>query len=192
MIQLSVIVASCRPQWLANCLNQFKMQSYGDLKVELIVVVEGDVKDFEAICHHHGVVPIVKGVQGRAGAFAKDIGIEKSTGKYVCFWDDDNVYYPHALATLYATASGSDLGIACTSHMHLWFKSIPRQREFRYGDIDTMCICVERGLASKVKWADHEFKGTDYVYITKLMNHNPTIRWVELSIGEKLNVNMKD
>lgn len=185
--QLSVIIPSCNPKWLANCLSQYRQQSLGDLKVETIVVVEGDHDDFMPILHHNGIQnAIFKPVEGKWGAYAKDVALEASRGDYVCFWDDDNVYYPHALATLYAASCGFDLGIARTRHMAKWFKTIPQARVVEFGNVDTMCFCVERNLARKAKWADHEGAGTDHAYVAKLLGFDPSIRWIDMAIGEKL------
>jgi glycosyltransferase involved in cell wall biosynthesis len=160
----------------------------------LVVVVEGDKRDFDPILHHHRDQidrVVFKEVQGRWGAYAKDVGLSEVRGDYVCFWDDDNVYYPHALATLYATTSEHDLGIVRCSHMASWFKELPRSRQIEFGNIDTMCFCVRRQLAVQAKWADHADKGTDFAYIKKLLDLKPTIRWVDIGIGEKLLDDMK-
>jgi glycosyltransferase involved in cell wall biosynthesis len=190
--QLSVIVASSRPQWLANCLYQYQSQSLGGLRVELIVVVEGEERDFAPVLHLHKPDQVIyKRVQGFWGVFAKDTGLKAARGDYVCFWDDDNIYYPHSLATLYAAALGSDIGIVRTGFMGTWFKEIPRKHTIEFGNIDTMCLCISRKLAVKVKWSDHLDKGTDFAYVQKLMEFGPMVRWVDISIGEKLLEDMK-
>lgn len=184
---LSLVIASCRPKWLARCLSDVRSQSTGNLKVEVVVVAEGDEENFRNVVSRHRVDKTVyKPVEGRWGAFAKDEGLKVCSGGYVAFWDDDNVYHPHAVATLYAAAEGFDVGVVQTSHMSFRFEEIPRNPVLRYGDVDTMCLCVRRALAVKARWSDHDGKGTDFAYLTALMGHGPTVRFVGVSIGEKL------
>lgn len=185
---LSVIMVSSRPKWLANCLAQFDRQSYGDLAVERIVVAEGDDPDFGSVCDKYKVKGCVsKSAEGLAGAYGKDIGIRHARGDYVCFWDDDNVYHDHALATLYAAASGFDVGIVRCGIMAFGFRQVPTEHEIRFADIDTMCLCVRRDLALRAKWSDHKAPGTDFMWLSKLQEFDPTVRFVDINIGEHLN-----
>lgn len=183
---MSVLIATARPQWLANCLAQFRSQSLGGMSVQLVVVAEGDARHFEPILWGSVACVVNKGVQGRCGAYAKDAGISSCTGDYICFWDDDNVYYPHALATLYATALDHDIGICQAEHMATWFRKMPADRIVKFGDVDTMCLCIRREMASIVLWSDHKGKGTDHAYLTKLVGMGASVRWVDVSIGKKL------
>ncbi len=185
--QLSVILTSNRPQWLANCLNQCRHQSTGELWTELIVVAEGSHQEFDPVLSFYKPDrSIIKCVEGLCGAYAKDEGLRAARGDYVCFWDDDNVYYPHALTTLYAAAQGSDIGIVKTRFMGTRFREIPRTHVIEFGNVDTMCLCVNRAIATKVKWSDHKEKGTDFAYLTGLLKYDPSVRWVDVTIGEKL------
>lgn len=185
---LSLIIVSNRPKWLANCLAQWRRQELGGLRVEVQVIVEGEPSDFstiqgryqEAIFHY-------KPVEGLAGAYGKDLGISVSSADYVCFWDDDNVYYPNALRSIFEVSRGADIGIARVLMMEFGFKAIPKSDEINYGDIDTMCLCVKRILAKKERWSDHQGKGTDYHWVSKLTKYNPSIRFANVEIGEHLN-----
>ena len=185
---LSVIVASSRPKWLANCLSQLGRQSHGGLSVEPVVVTEGDDENFGRVIDRFGIKKhIAKSLEGFSGAFAKDLGVRYATGDYVCYWDDDNIYYDHALATLYSAAVGFDIGVVGCGLMAFDFDVIPRDHEIRFANIDTMCVCVRRTTAMKAKWSDHRDVGTDFAWLKKLKAFEPTVRFVDIKIGEHLN-----
>ena len=70
----------------------------------------------------------------------------RACGEYLCFWDDDNCYFPHALATLYAAAYGVDVGVVHVLHDEQgqrrlmpakWEGASPSKARS-----DTMCFCV--------------------------------------------------
>ena len=117
-MDLTVVTATCqRPQFLAHCLHQFHLQSLEGLKCEHIVVADGPDEQAKFLAERSGAryfslpEPI-----GQWGAGAKDLGIQNTTGEYVCFWDDDNIYDSHALATLYAAVQNVDIGVVRTRH----------------------------------------------------------------------------
>lgn len=126
---------------------------------------------------------------GSFGAFAKDKGIQMANGEYVAFWDDDNFYYPHAAATLFAAAVNFDIGVVRTSHRCKAtgeFITIPREwaNRFLFQDIDTMCVCVRKNLAASEKWGNKDTsKGTDYRWLNRLSLANPKMNFVPVVIG---------
>ncbi len=130
--------------------------------------------------------------QGAAGAYAKDLGIRAANGDYVCFWDDDNLYEPHALATLYTVAHEADIGIVRVQHRLRTrpdLVTVPRRwgGHFLAGDVDTMCVCVKKTLAIQESWGDGQPPpGTDYRWLQKLEASRPTIRYVPTIIGYHL------
>jgi glycosyltransferase involved in cell wall biosynthesis len=188
MIDLSVIMVSNRPKWLANCMAQYEAQKFGK-PTECIVV--GEHHDYDAFrnvfARWRPDKYINKEPQGYAGAFGKDEGIKHATGEYVCFWDDDNIYYPWALDGLYSAAWGFDIGIVKCGLMVNGYQLIPEEEEITYGKIDTMCFCVRRELALTARWADHRGAGTDYAWIKKLLRKEPSVNFLNTKIGEHLN-----
>lgn len=183
---LSVIVASNRPKWLANCLYQLSEQDVGDLTTEIVVVAEGSA-DFENIISRFPARYLFKEEQGFCGAYAKDYGISHAWGKYCAFCDDDNIYYSNALRDLYAVASGHDIGIARAVIMGLSWRVIPEEPVVRWANLDTMCLCVRRSLAMKARWSDHQGTGTDYAWVKKLLRFDPDINFGDAVVGEHLN-----
>lgn len=191
-MDLTVVTATCqRPQFLAHCLRQFQMQSLGGLKCEHIVVSDGPDERAKFLADRSGArySALPKPV-GQWGAGAKDLGIQSATGKYICFWDDDNIYDSHALTTLYAAVQNADIGVVRTQH-HLrkttGVVTIPRKWDgiFQVGDIDTMCLCVRKELAKRETWQSQDAQITnDYDWLMKLQRHQPKINYLPIIIGE--------
>jgi len=191
---LSVITATCRrPKHLALCIAQFRQQSLGNLRVEQVIVSDGPDPFARHLATDAGARHLeLDPPQGQWGAGAKDAGIAAATGRYVCFWDDDNRYEPHALAVLYAAAVGHDIGVV---RIHALRRTrpgrvtLPRQWDgtFRLGDIDTMNFCVRRELALSARWADGDLRsGEDFRWIRRLQEAGATLRYVPIVIGEHL------
>lgn len=184
-IDLSVIIASRTPSHLTRTLDAFKRQSIAGINIELIIVQESD-SGFDAFmacpCPIAATVKRQK-LHHDYGASAHDTGIEAAAGEYVCFWDDDNLYHPHALTALFCTAQHHDIGIVCTQ---LNGRTIPGSRAIQAGDIDTMCLGVRRELAAQIKWADGGGRYSDFRWISKVAKLAKTINYSPIIIGEHL------
>lgn len=190
-IALSVITATWqRPKHLALCLWQYAQQSTGGLACEQLVVSDGPDQIARGLAQQYGARYVEREEPGgQAGAFAKDAGIEAARGNYVCFWDDDNQYERHALAALYGAAYGADIGVVQTKHRDAGgFRVIPSEwtGNFQLNQIDTMCVCVCRRLAERVRWSDGTVPGTDHQWLTQLAEQAEQIRFVPVIIGRHL------
>lgn len=185
MTDISIISPSCRPANLARLLDQISCQSHEGINFELILILESNGLDFSQI--HNPLLNRAKILKSKInhdyGASSKDLGLLHASGEYVLFWDDDNIYYKHALISQYANASGYDLGISRAYHLHY---TIPQANNIQAGDIDTMNICIRKELARKCSWQSMGTKYSDYIYISKLLEHNPTIRYGRAIIGHHL------
>jgi glycosyltransferase involved in cell wall biosynthesis len=190
---LTVITATRqRPAQLANCLAQFRQQSVGDLRCEHLVISDGIDPQARSLCQQFGARYIERPTPGgQWGSLARDLGIHEAAGRYVCFWDDDNLYEPHALACLYAVAVDVEIGVVQTRYRcrtRLGQIKIPRvwNGSFRKGDVDTMCVCVRCDLALKETWEQHPIPTqptTDWHWLQRLEQHQPRIRFAPLVIG---------
>jgi glycosyltransferase involved in cell wall biosynthesis len=194
MFDLSIVTATRgRPKHLALCLAQLRQQSLGDLRVEHLVVSDGPDPQARFLAEAAGAKYLeLPRPQGQWGAAAKDAGLHAAQGGYVCFWDDDNRYEPHAAATLFAAGHGMDVGVVrirALKRRGTGRVLIPRSWDgtLRYGDIDTMNFCVRAELARRESWADgNPRSGEDYRWISRVAARGATLRYVPVVIGEHL------
>ena len=184
MFDLSIIIPSHRPRTLAHVLTAINNQSSDGINFEIILILEADNFDqFITLRYGPNFRIHRQKPQGDNGAIARDIGTIAAKGKYVAFWDDDNVYYQHAVASLISTAIGHDVGIVRVRHQGL---IIPSGPHIKPGDIDSMCFCVKKDLAARVKWADEQGRYNDYRWITRILALSEQVNRSPIIIGEHL------
>ncbi len=179
---LSIIISTMRPTNLAQVLNHIENQSHAGIAIETIIVQESNTgfDNFYNIKIQPHTTVLRQALHNDYGAAAKDAGINTASGEYLAFWDDDNIYYGHALASLYSTAYGHDVGIVRTR-----FRGyvIPPTDDILPGQIDTMCLCVAKRCAVGVNWGGSG-RYSDYRWINKLPK--ASINYSKIIIGEHL------
>jgi glycosyltransferase involved in cell wall biosynthesis len=159
-----------------------KNQSISGIKIEHIIIQEA--KDFEDFYTSDSINCVIKrqSANNDYGAAAKDEGLKLAKGEYSCFFDDDNIYYPHALSTLYSTVLNHDIGICKVRYKD---RVIPSANKIECCDIDTMCFIVRTRLAKQVEWAGGG-RFSDYRFINNVKNLTCDIVYNEIIIGEHL------
>ena len=184
---ISVIIATIRPTGMNRVLHYIEQQSINGLTFEVVIIQESDSKhdkfNVDTKLPINNIVIKRQNVHNDYGAAARDVGILEASGEYLVFWDDDNIYYQHALASQYCTAYGFDIGIVRTKHQNI---IIPSSNKITAGDIDTMCICVKKEMAVREKWSNSCGRYSDYRWLSKLLNHKPTINYSKIVIGHHL------
>lgn len=193
MFDLTVITPTCqRPAQLALCLSQFRQQSLGSLRCEHLVISDGIDPQARALCQQFDARYLERSEPGgQWGSLARDLGIQEAQGRSVVFWDDDNLYEPHALSALFAAGCHAQIGVVQTRYRcrsRAGTVTIPRQwtGQFVAGDVDTMCVCVQRDLAAQETWERQpapEVPTTDWDWLTRLLRHQPSVCFVPIVIG---------
>lgn len=185
MLDLSIITPSVRPHSLAHFLNYLQRQSSDGFDHECLVVQESDdgFHQFESLRLGLKCRVLRQKVHNDCGAFARDQAILEAKGQYVAFWDDDNIYYPHAMASVLLAATNHDVGIVRVRYRD---RVIPAGAVVVAGEIDTMCLCVRRDLASRVKWADDGGRYSDFRWISRVAKLTTSINYSKVIIGEHL------
>lgn len=189
---VSVITATKqRPAQLEQCCRQLKQQQLAGLSIEHIVVSDGPDESARAIAAQYRarfVVSIKPERFARGEASARDVGLRYANGDYVVFWDDDNEYTDNCVRTLFEIARGYDIGIGQT--IHYGADGRPRvipedsRSAFHFGQIDTMCICVRRQVALRVRWADCMGRlASDFIWLNGLRRTGVTFRFRPAPIG---------
>ena len=118
--------------------------------------------------------------KGAYGNFARSEGQKIASGDFCVYFDDDNAFYPHALATLYAAAHNHIVGTALVEH---WDFGVPTSRIIgnvvRPGHIDSACYCVRRDHVIPWENLDCHSYAADFHWIEKvsrgIVNHVPVI-----------------
>ncbi len=184
MVDLSIIIPTSRPNTLAHVLAAIRNQSADGINFEVILIQEAhNFGQFATLRYEPNFRIHRQQPHADNGATARDTGVIAAKGKYLAFWDDDNLYYPHAVASLISTASGHDIGIVRARHQGL---IIPSGPQIKPGDIDSMCFCVKKDLAVLIKWADGQGRYNDFRWITRLMSISERVNRSPVIIGEHL------
>jgi len=195
-MELSIITATYRrPFHLAQVMHAVRQAEFDD--VEHIVILDGPDPASEYLCRSHPEVRWVEISHGGCwGAPARDAGIAVASGRYLAFWDDDNVYYTAAVQHLrQAVLDSPDSQLLIFQVEHIrpqeqFFRRIPPvgQRELSHGDVDTMCLCVAASLARQVPWADGGGRGHDFRWQFKVGQLAKGVQRVPVSLGEKIDL----
>jgi len=174
MTDLSIITATRdRPGLLWQCCEHVRRQSHKGIAVEHIVVSDGENADarriarlFDALYYFHP-----RPGEWDGGNRCRDLGIANAHGRYLIFWDDDNVYHAHAAATQYAAAYGHGIGLTQVWHRQLQCEipEVPFTAP-ALGHVDTACLCVRRELARVADWS-HSGRGDcgDWYWLEKIL-----------------------
>jgi len=194
-MDISVVTATRdRPKLLALACDQFRRQALHGLTAEHIVVSDGPDTLAQMIAEDHGAqFAALDAPRGEFGAPARDRGVCLARGRFVTFWDDDNLYNPSALASLSAAASGADVGICRCRHLDRLaarYRTIPPaewDRELRFGEIDTMCAIVDRQWALRTPWSDGTgLPGYDFRWLSRLQAAGARLAYSPVVIGDHL------
>lgn len=186
MLDLSIICPSNNPKNFYRLTEYIGSQRYSGINVEYIFIQESDDHsrfNISANMPLTNIKIIRSNLHYDYGAHARDLGILESRGEYLAFWDDDNIYYEYAIASIFCTVYNFDIGLTRTHHQNI---IIPIDGEIKPGFIDTMCIGVKRDLAIKEKWDNNGGKYCDYRWLIKLLSYNPTINKSKIIIGAHL------
>lgn len=111
MVSISVIIPTYRPHdYLWQCLDSLCQQTLQLDKFEVLIVLNGDrepyMSEIEDYARQHTALNIEILYSLQAGvSVARNVGIEKSNGKYLCFLDDDDWLSPVFLEELLAKAA---------------------------------------------------------------------------------------
>lgn len=156
-MDLSIITATRgRPALLWQCCEHVRRQSCEGVIIEHIVVSDGADEESRRVAGMFGSRYFeTAGGATDDGNRGRDVGIREARGRYVAFWDDDNVYYPHSAAAQYASVYGVGIGLTAVHHRQLRkvIPELPFTRP-RLGNVDTACLCVDRTLARTTTWVD--------------------------------------
>ncbi len=184
-LDFSVVIASTRATSLSRVLDNLQRQSVEGINYEYVIVQESNdgFEEFTTLSYGPRIRIFRQSLHHDTGAAARDRGIAEAYGTYIAFWDDDNIYFPHAIATTYSNVLGHDIGIVKVKHKGT---IIPSGIAIKAGDIDTMCLCVKKDLAITMKWADGGGRYNDFRWVSRIVGKAKSINYSPIIIGEHL------
>lgn len=98
----SVIITTYnRPKKLIRAVQSVLEQTYRDF--ELIIVNDGSTDDYSEVVSFIEPYPLIRYFfkENEERSVARNYGVDKARGKFVCFLDDDDYYLPNHLQVLY-------------------------------------------------------------------------------------------
>ncbi|MDZ7782420.1 MAG: glycosyltransferase [Halioglobus sp.] len=109
-----IIPTRNRPALLQRALESVKSQTFGDR--EILVVVDGSndeylkrYRDMDAHSEDISFVYLAHRSAGHGQSYSMNVGVDHSTGGYLCFLDDDDVWTDDFyLETVHASITASD------------------------------------------------------------------------------------
>ena len=128
MIKISVIIPTYKPQeYLWECLNSLKNQSISANDFEIVIVLNGCAEPYDSQIrnyissnlHDYHVTYLQTAIGGVS--YARNLGLEKAIGEYICFIDDDDLVTSDYLEELLKVSSSDFIGV---SNVHLFTESI--------------------------------------------------------------------
>lgn len=115
-------------EFLPECLDSILIQTYSNF--ELIVVDDGSTDGSSAICDEYSSKdPRITVIHKENGGLseARNLGISKAKGSYICLVDSDDIVAPVYLQVLYDTLKSSEADIvACNYVTFINKSSIPK------------------------------------------------------------------
>lgn len=108
-------------EYLKDCLDSIRAQSYENL--EIIVVDDGSTDNSSLICDEFAKIDtrfIVVHKQNGGQADARNIGVLRSTGKYLMFVDSDDVVKNTYVERLYNVLIDKNVDIVCSPYKKIY------------------------------------------------------------------------
>ena len=110
---VSVIIRTIdRPKYLVECLISLSRQDYHN--IEAVIVNDGG-PSIEAMVRELNLefpIQIREFKHNRGRSIGGNTGMDLAKGKYLCFLDDDDIFYPHHISTLVSKLESANYKVA--------------------------------------------------------------------------------
>ena len=115
---VSVIVPSYKPQnYLYECLSSLKNQTLSSEKFEILLILNGCCEPYKSQIENYVLEHNITNLRliqiAQAGVSnARNVGLDKACGEYICFVDDDDYVSPSYLEELLKVSSINTIGLS--------------------------------------------------------------------------------
>ena len=183
--------AKKREDWLCNCCIQVQSQRT-NLRVQHIVFYEDcgyggmkrGIERHQLQCRGRVDVTPME-VPSMSELSLRDWGACFALGDYICYWNYGNYWTPDAADSLYAAASGYDVGICqCTCWFNQDYRTVPQwSGHVKRGDIYYGSCCFRREAARAVKWEGYDYICAEHRVIRGIEEGGGSVNFCPLVVG---------
>lgn len=187
MPSVSVIIPTFnRKAFLQECIESVLSQTFRDF--ELIVVDDGSTDDSEKLLQQHKENLRYFKQEQRGPSSARNFGIRKSCGDWICFLDSDDLWLPDKLhVQMRYVLENPDCRICYTEE--IWYRNNrrvnPAKKHQKYSGwiyqkmlplciISPSSVIIHRSVLDRVGWFDEELPACeDYDLWLRIALHFP-------------------
>ena len=166
MLQISIIIPIYQAEArLKECLESVASQNFKDF--EVLLVDDGSTDGSSAICREFCAVDsrfIYIRQENRGASAARNTGLDKARGEYICFVDADDILEPTYLSAFIGNIVGSDV-LVQGRFWHMDGKMYSKTFEFN-GIIEN----------NKIRFREDMKCQEDMEFITHYMKHVQSVR----------------
>ena len=118
MMDISIIIPTFRPgEYLWECLDAIDRQTLSHDKFEILLILNGERVPYESqietfLARHPGLPCRVLYSEERGVGAARNLGLDKAQGEYICFMDDDDLVTETYLEQLFSLASKDTVALS--------------------------------------------------------------------------------
>lgn len=130
---ISIIIPVYNAQkTIVKCLDSILRQTYKSL--EILVIDDGSTDNTFEICSQYSVIDkrfhIIK-IKNHGVSFARNLGLSKSNGNYICFIDSDDVIHPQFFELLYRNIIKKNVDmVSCNYQLINSYENIELKNKF--------------------------------------------------------------
>lgn len=197
--EISIIVPVYNVEkYIDECISSILSQSFVDF--ELLLVNDGSTDNSGLICDKYACLdPRVQSIhiKNQGVSVARNIGLRRSTGKYIFFIDPDDFLLDNALYTLHNAIQASNTDIVRGEYIRInndgdcIFKSKKKQKtpiedisvqDFFYnileGEYYLWVMLFRKSIIQGLSFTEGRIYLEDLEFLCKLLLKNPSIRYV--------------
>lgn len=138
MISIIIPYYNIKENFLIECMESIKRQSYKDF--EVIVIDDGSLNPFDKIIDIKKFDFKIKYIrkENEGVSVARNVGIENADGEYLLFLDADDYLLPNCCKNLYKIASENDADIVFSKNLLTSNKKSTFYDEANYNDVQVL------------------------------------------------------
>jgi len=115
-----VMVTRGRMQFVKHAYAQFKAQTWPTK--ELVIVSDNITEPLEDLASSDSTIVLVKAAKNLSLGDLRNLAIARSTGDFICQWDDDDLYDPQRLSISMGILMRASVSAVFLSRLLLWWQ----------------------------------------------------------------------